>query len=97
MAKRRVGRKSTLSRVKSENNLNGGDISSDAESESSLTVHEACSEIFNAGLTNYVQAEQTPTQNRFSPIEESDRFEPELGPRSERDEAPIASPKAHTQ
>ena len=97
MGKRRAGRKLTLSRVNSESNLNGGDISSDAESESSLTVHGARSEIFNAGLTNYVQAEQTPTQNRFSPIEESDRLEPELGPSSERDEAPIASPKAHPQ
>ena len=48
-------------------------------------------------MTNYAQAEQTLTQNRFSPIEEGDRFEPELGPSSERDEAPIASPKAHPQ
>ena len=55
------------------------------------TVHEARSEIFNAGLTNYVQAEQTPTQNRFSPIEESDRLEPELGSSSVRDGAPIAT------
>ena len=97
MGKRRAGRKSTLSRVNSESNLNGDDISSDAESESSLTVHEARSETFHTGVTNYAQTEQTLTQNRFSPIEEGDRFEPELGPSSERDEAPIASPRTNPQ
>ena len=97
MGKRRAGRKSTLSRVNSGSNLNGDDISSDAESESSLTVHKACSETFHTGVTNYAQAEQTPTQNRFSPIEEGDRFEPELGPSSDRDEAPIASPRTNPQ
>ena len=60
-------------------------------------MHEARSETFHTGVTNCAQAEQTLTQNRFRPIEEGDRFEPELGPSSERDEAPIASPKAHPQ
>ena len=40
---------------------------------------------------------KTPTQDRFSPFEDGDHLEPELGPRSERDKAPIASPKTNPQ
>ena len=58
-------------------------------------MHEARSEISHAGLTNYAQAQKTPTQDRFSPFEDGDHLEPE--PRSERDEATIASPKTIQQ